>query len=118
MNSLFCPTDRDENAVGKVTQATVSAPLQGLRIKNRLGFPNPGRWPISVNLSETVSAPLARRLSQGMADFSPLAEHRGQTLGQQQGRSYLTVHEFNLSPPTATGLPRHSPRGKMFRRCA
>ncbi len=31
------PTDRDENAVGKVMEATVSAPLHGLR--KQIGFP-------------------------------------------------------------------------------
>src|ERR1019366_8901641 len=81
-------------------------------------FSDPGRWPISVNLSETVSVPLAGRLGQDLADGFPFPQHPGQTLWEQQRRSYLTVHEFNLPPPTALGLPRHSPRGKMLRRCA
>jgi hypothetical protein len=81
-------------------------------------YHSPGQRPISVNLSEAVSAPLSGRFCQPLGDGSPLPQNGGQTLRQEKRCAYLTVHEFNLTPPATSGLPRHSPRGKTIRRYA
>src|ERR1051325_11439821 len=87
---------------------------QGLRrsVVARISRAQPGRSPISVNLTKVVSFAFAGSFSQRLRNIFPVAQYVRQSRRWQNGCAEFTKHEFGFSPSTAPVFPIRSPRGK------